>query len=140
MIMDMYSFEQLDVAQQTRTLIVKVYTITRSLPPEERFGLASQLQRSIVSVLSNIAEGSGRVAIKEKIHFVEIAYGSLMEAYCQVGICKDLNYISDETYFYLKNDFFSVSRLLNGLRRSFQRKLNEAKQIKTTTPNDQKPS
>ncbi len=123
--MDMFSFEKLDLSQHTRKLIVEVYKITRSLPVEEKFGLASQLQRAIVSVLSNIAEGSGRVALKEKIHFLEIAYGSLMEAYCQMGICLDLGYITEETHKNLKNSFFDVSRLLNGLRNSFKRKLEE---------------
>ncbi len=123
--MDMFSFEKLDLSQHTRKLIVEVYKITRSLPVEEKFGLASQLQRAIVSVLSNIAEGSGRVALKEKIHFLEIAYGSLREAYCQMGICLDLGYITEETHKNLKNSFFDVSRLLNGLRNSFKRKLEE---------------
>ncbi len=138
----MFSFEGLDLSQKTRMLIVKVYKITRSLPIEERFGLTSQLQRSIVSVLSNVAEGSGRIALKEKIHFLEIAYSSLMEAYCQVGICLDLNYINEETHRNLKNDFFNVSRLLNGLRNSFIRKLNEKQKspsphnTTTTQPHD----
>lgn len=80
--MEQYSFEKLEVYQLTRKLIQNVYQIVNRLPANERFALGSQLQRAIVSVLSNIAEGSGRVSIKEKIHFVEISYGSLMEAYC----------------------------------------------------------
>ena len=123
--MEQYSFEKLEVYQLTRKLIQNVYQIVNCLPANERFALGSQLQRAIVSVLSNIAEGSGRVSIKEKIHFVEISYGSLMEAYCQLQICCDLYYITEDTLKYLKPEFFRISRLLNALKNSYKSKLPE---------------
>lgn len=118
-----FSFERLDSYQLSRKLVVDVYKIISSLPGKEKFSMASQLQRSIVSVPSNIAEGSGRSSIKEKIHFIEIAYGSLMEAYCQIEICRDLDYITDETLKSVKSRFLQVSRLINGLRNSFIKQL-----------------
>ena len=93
-------------------------------PQSERFALSAQLQRAIVSVPSNIAEGSGRVSYKEKIHFLEIAYGSLMESFCQLEIACELKYISDEELAQIKEKLLAVSRLINGLSQSFQRKLN----------------
>lgn len=96
--MERYSFENLEVYKLSRKLIIKVYdSVIKKLPVTERFALGSQLQRSIISIASNIAEGSGRISIKEKIHFIEISYGSLMEAYCQVQISSDLGYISEDT-------------------------------------------
>lgn len=121
--MDKYSFEKLEVYGLARLLVIKVYEVIRQLPMTERFALASQLQRSIVSVLSNIAEGSGRISIKEKIHFIEISYGSLMEAYCQLQVCCDLDYMDEITLKDLKQDFLQVSRLLNALRNSFVKKI-----------------
>ncbi|MDE5875022.1 MAG: four helix bundle protein [Muribaculaceae bacterium] len=121
--MDKFSFENLEVYGLVRRLVVKVYGIIHKLPATEKFALSSQLQRSIVSVLSNIAEGSGRISIKEKIHFIEISYGSLMEAYAQLQICCDLNYINEECLKVIKQDFFRISLLLSGLRKSFVKKI-----------------
>ena len=122
--MDKYSFEKLEVYAVARQLVVKVYRIIHLLPERERFALSSQLQRSIVSVVSNIAEGSGRISLKEKMHFIEISFGSLMEAYSQLQICCDLNYIREEDMQCLKQDFFQISSMLNSLRRSFQQRIN----------------
>ena len=85
-----FSFENLRVYQDARQLVVVVYRLSSKFPRTEAFALCQQLQRSIVSVPSNIAEGSGHRSVKEKIHFIEIAYGSLMEAYCQLEIASDL--------------------------------------------------
>ncbi len=122
--MDNFSFENLDVYRQAGKLVVDVYKIINILPANERFALSSQLQRSIISVVSNIAEGSGRISTKEKIHFLEISFGSLMEAYCQLEICKDLNYIDEDTLKNIKPKFFQVSRLITGLRNFFINKSN----------------
>ncbi len=102
---------------------MRVYDIVNHLPAHEKFALGQQLQRAVVSVLSNIAEGSGRISYKEKVHFVEISYGSLMEVYCQLQICSDLHYITPETLKLLKPDFFRISRLLNSLRKSYERQV-----------------
>ena len=123
--MDNFSFESLEAYQKSRKLVTDVYKIINTLPVHERFALSSQLQRSMVSVVSNIAEGSGRISLKEKIHFLEISYGSLMEAYSQLQICSDLNYIHEDILKNIKPDFFRVSRLINGLRNSFFNKLSE---------------
>lgn len=113
-----YSFEKLMVYQTARKLVKKVYILLRRFPTEERYGLCDQLRRSIVSVPSNIAEQSGRTSIKEKVHFLEIAYGSLMEAYCQLDLAFDLGYITKEELAPIKNLFFDTSRLIFGLKKS----------------------
>ena len=113
-----YSFEKLMVYQTARKLVKKVYILLRRFPTEERYGLCDQLRRSIVSVPSNIAEQSGRTSIKEKVHFLEIAYRSLMEAYCQLDLAFDLGYITKEELAPIKNIFFDTSRLIFGLKKS----------------------
>ena len=118
-----FSFEKLSVYMESRKLVAMVYEIINSLPNSEKFALTGQLQRAIISVPLNIAEGSGRRSIKEKIHFLEISFGSLMEAYCQLQIALDLGYISQEKFNEVKPQYFLVSRLLSGLVNSFQDKV-----------------
>ena len=118
-----FSFEKLEVWAAARELIVVVYKLVRMFPPEERYGLGDQLRRSVVSVASNIAEGSGRGSIKEKIHFIEISYGSLLEVYCQLQIALDLGYIRPEDLITIESKFESISKKLTGLRASFRKQL-----------------
>lgn len=115
---DNYYFERLDVWQQARQLVVQVYKLLEKFPKEEKYALCDQLRRSVISIPSNIAEGSGRIAKKETIHFLEIAYGSLMEMNCQLQIAVDLNYITEADFMEIKPLIFKVSKLLSGLRRS----------------------
>lgn len=121
--MEYFSFENLKTYQAARGLVKEVYAISNTFPPDERYALCDQLRRAIVSVPSNIAEGSGRRSAKEKVHFIEIAFGSLMEAYCQLDIAFDLNYISAETHKAVKSKFYDASRLLNALSKHFERQI-----------------
>ena len=119
-----YPFENLNAWQESRKYVVEVYRLLEQFPQSERFALIDQIRRAVISVPSNIAEGSGRMSYKEKIHFLEIAYGSLMESFCQLEIACELNYISAEELAKIKEKLLAVSRLINGLSQSFQRKLN----------------
>lgn len=116
-------FENLRVCQDARQFVVVVYRLSSKFPRTEAFALCQQLQRAIVSVPSNIAEGSGRRSVKEKIHFIEIAYGSLMEAYCQLEIASDLSYITAAELHDIKPRFHALSRQLSALAKSFTEKL-----------------
>ena len=118
-----YQFEGLVAWQKARELVKSVYQLTDKFPAEERFGLTNQVRRAVVSIPSNIAEGSGRISYKEKVHFLEIAFGSQMETYCQLQLGVDLGYISNEDFVAVKPLFFETSRLISGLRKSFEAKL-----------------
>ena len=120
-----YSFETLKVWQEARKLVVAVYKLIDNFPNFEKYSLCDQLRRAIISVPSNIAEGSGRTSLKEQIHFIEIAYGSLMESYNQLIIATDLNYIDARSLDGIKPDIDNVARMLNGLRNTYSKKLNE---------------
>ncbi len=76
-------------------LVEEVYAFASSFPKEERFALWSQIARAVVSIPSNIAEGSGRVTQKEFLHFLSIARGSLYELSTQLVIAKRLGYLVD---------------------------------------------
>ena len=88
-----FPFEKLEVWQDARRLVLSVYAETKSFPKAEIFNLVSQMNRSAVSVASNLAEGSVRSSLKDQAHFSNQAYSSLMEGACQVIISTDLGYI-----------------------------------------------
>ena len=118
-----YSFETLKAWQESRKLVVTIYKLLDNFPVFEKYALCDQLRRAIVSVPSNLAEGSGRSSLKEQLHYIEISYGSLMESYNQLIIAADLNYIDAHSLEDIKPDIDNVARLLNGLRNSYARKL-----------------
>ena len=119
-----YVFENLSAWKESRKLVVTVYQLLDRFPKFENYALCDQIRRSIVSVPSNLAEGSGRISAKEQLHFYEISYGSLMEAYNQLILAADLKYIGEENLEDLKPQIDSVARMLNGLRSSLLKKLN----------------
>ena len=119
--MSIFQFEKLLAWQKAKELTIEVYKLLKKFPADERYELCSQIRRAAVSVPSNIAEGSGRVSVKEKIHFLEIAYGSLTEVYCQLLIAVDLGYITTDDVEGVRNLFFDVSRLVAGLSASYKR-------------------
>ena len=74
-----HSYKKLLVYAHAKKLVVDVYSMLKFYPQEERYALCDQMRSSAISVPSNIAEGMSRTSAKEKCHFLEIAYGSLME-------------------------------------------------------------
>jgi four helix bundle protein len=92
----MNQFKKLIVWQKSIDLAVLVYSITSLLPSSERFALISQINRSAVSIPSNIAEGAGRNSKNEFFHFLSIALGSSYELETQLIICKKLEYLGEE--------------------------------------------
>lgn len=119
--MNIYGFEKLDVWQKSRLLVKDVYLTTKLFPKDERFGLTSQVRRAMISVSCNIAEGTSRWSDKEKIRFIEIAYGSLMEVVNCLILAFDLEYISEEKLLQLRLNIDLVANKLNGLKRSLDK-------------------
>jgi four helix bundle protein len=89
------SFKDLLVWQRALQLAKHVYNLTRSFPPDERFGLTSQLRRAAVSVSSNIAEGHARQG-REYAYFLSITRGSLAEIESQLLLAVELGYMRVE--------------------------------------------
>ena len=111
-----FSFEGLEVYQAARMLVRDVYRLQQKFPKYETYALGDQIRRSASSVTSNIAEGSGRSSYKEKAHFVEIAYGSLMEAFSQLQIAEDLEYLTEKEIDAIRPSFIQVAKMLSGLK------------------------
>ena len=116
------SFTDLKAWQAGHQLVIDVYAITKRLPQNQTFSLADQLQRAVVSVTSNIAEGFARNSSKDQLHFFYMALGSLREAQNQILICRDVGFISPETFKQLAAQSIAVSKLLNGLIKSSKSK------------------
>lgn len=119
-----YSFEKLEVWNDACNLVKMIYLHTNNFPERERFGLSSQMQRAVVSIVSNIAEGVSRNSVKEKIRFVELAYGSLMELYCQLYVSVDLDYLTPNTFTLIKAEIDKIANKANALKRNFIKQLN----------------
>lgn len=119
-----FSFEKLEVYGKARALVSEVYRIQGEFPKEEKYGLGDQIRRAAVSITANLAEGSGRQSIKEKIHFIEISYGSLMEVFCELQTACDLGYMSEEQFDNLRPQFTDIAKMLSGLRNSLEKQLN----------------
>ena len=120
-----YSFEKLKAWQEAKKLVVEVYHLLDGFPQFEKYALCDQIRRAIVSVPSNIAEGTGRMSIKEQIHFLEVAYGSLMETYNQLLIAIELTYITEESVETIKPSIDAAAKMINGLRNANIKKLEE---------------
>ena len=113
-----FPFENLEVWHKSMSLAKSVYEFTKTFPKSELYGLSSQLQRAVVSIPSNIAEGSVRFSTKEQSRFYEVAYGSLMETLSQLILAENLNYINKEQLEEIRQEIGSTSRMLNALTKS----------------------
>ena len=120
------TFRELEAYMHGKTVVKEVYRLLERFPREEQYALCDQLRRAAISITSNIAEGSGRTSNKEKIHFLEFSYASLMEVVSQLDVAMDLGYITEEEFNNFEVMADRESRLLSGLTAYFQ---------KTLTPN-----
>jgi len=109
------SFTDLNAWKQGQQLVLKVYQVTKEFPASERFGLADQLQRAVVSVTSNLTEGFSRSSFKEKVVFYYTALGSLTEVQNQLLIARDLGYLQKLLFKQLADHSILVNKLINGL-------------------------
>ena len=118
-----FSFEKLIVYKRAKEYTIFVYSLIKQFPTEEKYAICDQLRRASVSITSNIAEGTSRSSTKEKSHFIEIAYGSLMETYSQLDIAKDLNYIDEVELNVARTKVVELKKLLTALRKSYAAEL-----------------
>ena len=117
----LYSFHKLEVYNDARELVRIVYPLIDYFPAKERYILSSQIQRAVISVVSNIAEGTSRSSYKEKERFIEISYGSLVETYCQLEIASDLKYITSEQLEQVQLQVNKIANKLSALKKSYQK-------------------
>jgi four helix bundle protein len=113
----MRDFHDLKVWEKAHTLTLEVYRATRTFPQEERYGLTSQLRRSVASVPANISEGCGRDGDAELRRFLQIAMGSAAETEYHLLLARDLLYLDEALYQGLNDQTCEVKRMLASLIR-----------------------
>ena len=116
--MDNLYFRKLNVYVNFKELTKYVYTLIKQFPQEEKFALCSQIRRAVTSIPINIAEGFGRFSQKEKARFVEIAFGSLTELFCEMEISYELGYLTKEQYEETEHQMTIISKQLSNLHKS----------------------
>lgn len=104
-----FPYEKLFVWREAKKLSLLVYKITAEFPREERFILSAQIKRAAASIANNLAEGSARESNKEKLRYIEIAYGSLLEVVSQLDFSKDLGFLSESEFYKLKKAYYTLS-------------------------------
>ncbi len=111
-----FSYRKLNVYQLSRNLVKDVYKIVNTFPKNEIYALGDQMRRAVVSIPSNIAEGTAKTSPKEQFHFLEISYGSLMELMCQTEIAFDLRYIDSNDYVMIEESIGNIYKMLSSMQ------------------------
>ncbi len=133
--MYLYSFEKLEVWQNTRMLIKNIYSLTSAFPKSETFGLTNQLRRAVLGINLNIAEGTNRASSKDKARFINQAYSSAGEVLACLTVSLDLELISEQQYQSTRNEIEKITNQLNKLYKAYLMGTGNgfSKQSQTTT-------
>ena len=116
------SYRDLEVWKRSLLLVADVYRVTRRLPPEERFGLTSQMRRAAVSVTCNIAEGYGRTTRGEYLNHLSIARGSLYEVEALSELCRTLAFLRSEDLVEVEDHLRQMRSMLRRLMGALRKK------------------
>jgi four helix bundle protein len=112
--------KKLEVWKKSIAFVTSIYEETKTFPAAEEYGLKSQLRRAAISISSNIAEGLTRKTKNDKLHFLNIAQGSLSEIDTQVEICKNMNYLDKDRYERIEIQLVEIEKMISGLSRSIR--------------------
>lgn len=121
----MHNIKKLKIWNDSIELCIEVYKALSTMPNDEKFGLSSQIKRSVVSISSNIAEGAGREREKEFFNFLNIAYASSYELQTQLIISEKLNFISQETNEPLLKKLEEIQKMIYVFKENIKAKINQ---------------
>jgi len=121
-----FSYRDLDVWKRSRELVKMIYVLTDQFPQSQRFSLCQQMQRAVVSVPSNIAEGQVKRATRDYMRHLNIALGSLAELDTQILLAMDLEFINTKQAENVLQECGIIGRMLNKLVSSLRRNLENA--------------
>jgi len=116
-------------------LVEVVYTGTNAMPPDERFGLTSQMRRAAVAIPANIAEGQGRRTCGEFLNHLSIAHGSVRELETHAMLADRLGHMPQESVDMILGVAAEVGRLVAGLARSLDERTPNRRALNRRTPN-----
>lgn len=118
--MEIFGYRKLIAYQKAKAIVKRTYQLLKKFPSDEKHAMCNQLRRASVSITSNIAEGVNRYSVKDKSHFIEMSYGSLMEVSSQFEIAEELGYITTEERVSMDMLIEEEARLLSGLQNSYK--------------------
>ena len=118
--MEVFGYRKLIAYQKGKEVVKRTYRLLKKFPSDEKHAMCNQLRRASVSITSNIAEGVNRFSVKDKSHFIEMSYGSLMEVSSQFEIAEELGYITTEERMSMDLLIEEEARLLSGLQNSYK--------------------
>ena len=121
--MNDFFYKNLDAYKIAKEFTIYVYSLVQHFPAYEQYALCDQLRRAVVSVPSNIAEGMGRMAIKDRLRFLDIANGSLIEVLCQLDISQSIGYITEEELNKAEDIATHLSKVMSGLKKHLSDKI-----------------
>ena len=110
--MGMHNFRELKIWQRSIDLAESIYKLTERFPREERYGLSSQIQRSAVSIPSNIAEGAGRATNKQFKFFLEMAMGSCNEVQTQLELSGRFRYVEKDVLQTVSDEALQIYKMI----------------------------
>jgi four helix bundle protein len=113
----MFGYQKLEIYQLSKVLVKETYRIINGFPAFENYGLSAQMSRSAISIPSNIAEGSGRSSKRDKMHYITIAYASLLELSCQYEIAFEIGYIENEELKVIETSLKDLAVKLTNFKR-----------------------
>lgn len=108
----MRDFRKYAVWEQSHKLVLELYRLTKTFPPEEKFGLTSQIRRAGISIPTNISEGCGKASEKDFARFLGISFGSCQEIEYLTLLAKDLDYLDEQSYEPLFIEIVSIKKQL----------------------------
>lgn len=117
----MFRFENLEIWKLSLVYGKKIYQVTDQFPKHELFGLSSQLKRALLSISSNIAEGSGSRSIKDFSNFLDIAIKSVFETVSQLFFAKEMGYLSEKEVNILYAETEVLVKKIQAFRQSLQK-------------------
>ena len=118
-----FSYRKLNVYQLSKKLVTDIYKLIGTFPNTETYALSDQLRRAAISIPSNIAEGTAKASPKEQFHFLEIAYGSLMEIMCQLEISYDLGYINQVQLRQSEEEIVMIYKMLSSMQSTLKSRI-----------------
>jgi len=124
--MDNKSFKDLNIYKRACIFRKKIFELTKTFPPDERYKLTDQIIRSTRKCPANIAEGYGRFHYKENIQYCRIARGSLTETQDHLSCALECNYISNNILLEYDNEIDILIKMINGYIKYLKSKLKES--------------
>lgn len=119
-----HNFRELKIWQESMNLAKEIYAQTSGFPSAEKYGLVQQMNRCVVSIPSNIAEGSSRSSDKAFVQYLQISLGSAFELETQLILSGEFGYINKLILDRLLSRVKEIQNMIYGFIRKLKTKKN----------------